>query len=112
MPPLAAVPQLREALASPASTLTPPAVAKFLGIYSLAVYQGFAMWSPPGRHFSPLTSDILIVPIASQFTVPAGRQVSVESRCKPFTQCQPITVPEGRQETQCQQGGRCHSASR
>ncbi|WIA20521.1 hypothetical protein OEZ85_004916 [Tetradesmus obliquus] len=63
---------LREALASPASTLTPPAVAKFLGIYSLAVYQGFALWSPPGRHFLPLTSDILSVPIASQFTVPAG----------------------------------------
>jgi hypothetical protein len=63
--------QLKEASASP-GTLTPPAVARFLGVYSMAVYQAFAVWSPPQRRFLPLTSDILNVATANQFTVPAG----------------------------------------
>lgn len=62
--------QVHDAL--PDGVLTPPTVARFLGVYSMAVYQAFAVWSPPTKRFLPLPSNLLTTAIPAELAQRAG----------------------------------------
>lgn len=59
--------QVRDGLSD--NVLTPPSVARFIGIYSATVYQAFALWSPPNRRFKPLSSELMNATIPSEYLV-------------------------------------------